>query len=117
MATVAAGEREIGEQLGQALVEDGALVATGLVGERAGEPGFADPGRAFDDEVVRRVDPVAVDEALQERAIQPARAAPIDVLDGGALAQPGMAQPGGELAVGALGGLALEQEGKARQFG
>ncbi len=53
IAAVAAGEREIGEQLGDALIEDGAVVATGLVAERAGEPRFADPGGALDDEVVR----------------------------------------------------------------
>ena len=37
---------------------------------------------------------------------------PVDILDGGALAQLGMAQPGGELPVGALGSLALEQQGE-----
>jgi hypothetical protein len=31
---IAAGEREIGEELGNALVEDGAVVATSLVAER-----------------------------------------------------------------------------------
>jgi hypothetical protein len=34
IATIAAGEREFGEQLGNALVEDGAVVATGFVAER-----------------------------------------------------------------------------------
>jgi hypothetical protein len=48
IATVAAGEREVGEQLGNALVEDGAIVATGFVAERGGEPAFADAGRARD---------------------------------------------------------------------
>ena len=62
--------------------------------------------------VVRRVDPVAGDEALHERAIEAARGAPVDILDGGALTQLGMAQPGGELAIGALGGFALEQQGE-----
>ena len=48
IATVAAGEREIGEQLGNALVEDGAIVATCFVAERRREPTFADAGRAHD---------------------------------------------------------------------
>ena len=42
VATVAAGEREGVEQAGHAMVEDGAIVAAGLVAERAGEPTFAD---------------------------------------------------------------------------
>src|SRR5499427_5286408 len=46
IATVAAGEREIGEQLGNALVEDGTIVTTGFVAERRGKPAFADAGRA-----------------------------------------------------------------------
>ncbi|SRR6266852_4972283 len=33
IASVAAGEREVGEQLGKALVEDGSIVATGFVAE------------------------------------------------------------------------------------
>ena len=40
MAAVAAGQREIGEQLGDALVEHRAVVAAGLVAEGAGQPDF-----------------------------------------------------------------------------
>ena len=67
---------------------------------------------ALDDEIVRDVDPVAGDEPLEQRAVETARRPPVDVLDGGALAQPCMTQPGGELAIGAFGGLALEQQGQ-----
>jgi hypothetical protein len=45
IAAVATGEREIGEEFGDSLVEDGAVVATGLVTERRGKPAFADAGR------------------------------------------------------------------------
>ena len=34
VAAIAAGEREVGEELGNALVENGAIVATGFVAER-----------------------------------------------------------------------------------
>ena len=34
IAAVTAGEREIGKQLGNALIKDGAIIATGLVTER-----------------------------------------------------------------------------------
>jgi hypothetical protein len=34
ISTISAGEREVGEQLGDALIEDGAVVAAGLVADR-----------------------------------------------------------------------------------
>jgi hypothetical protein len=45
IAPVAAGERESFEQPRQAMVEDEAIVAAGLVAERAGDPTLADAGR------------------------------------------------------------------------
>ncbi len=55
---------------------------------------------------------------LEQRSIEAARSAIVDVLDGGALAQPGDgAGPRGELPVGALGGLAVEQQGEATRRG
>lgn len=48
VAAITAGEREIGEQFWDALVEDGPVVATGFVTERGGQPTFADAGRAHD---------------------------------------------------------------------
>ncbi len=115
IAAVAAGEREFGEQLGDALIEDRAVVAAGLVAERASKPTFADAGRAAEDQIVVRVDPVAGDELLEQRAIETARGAVIDILDGGLLAQPGIAQPGGEPLVAPIGDLAIEQQ--AEPFG
>ena len=46
MAAVTAGQREIGEQLGDALVKDRAVVAAGLVPESTSKPTFADAGRS-----------------------------------------------------------------------
>ena len=115
IAAVAAGEREIGEQLGNALVEDGAVVAAGLVAERAGKPTFADAGRAAQDQILVGVDPVAVGELLEQRAIEAARGAVIDILDDGLMAQPGIAQPGEQALVAAIADLAIEQQ--AEPFG
>ena len=42
MPTIAPGERQTGKQLWNALVQDGAIITAGLVGECAGEPTFAD---------------------------------------------------------------------------
>src|SRR3954447_10079662 len=44
MAPVAAGQREIGEQLGNALIEHRAVVAARLVAEGTSKPTFADAG-------------------------------------------------------------------------
>ena len=57
IATIAAGQREIGEQFGDTLVEDGAIVAAGLVAECCSQPGFADAGRAAQDQIVVGLDP------------------------------------------------------------
>src|SRR6187551_3602165 len=53
IAAVAAGQREIGEQLGDALIKYRAVIAARLVAEGAGEPTLADAGRSFDDQVLR----------------------------------------------------------------
>ena len=83
IASVAAGQREIGEQLGDALVEHRAVVAAGLVAEGAGKPTFADAGRAAQDQIVVGIDPFAVGELVEQRAIETARGAVIDILDDG----------------------------------
>jgi len=46
VAAVAAGERQRFEQPRQPVIEDGAIVAAGLVAERAGDPALANPGRS-----------------------------------------------------------------------
>ena len=115
IATVGASEGEIGEQLGDALVEDGAVVAASLVAERAGEPRLADACRAFDDEILWCGDPVAGDQPLEQRAVEAARRTIVDVLDDGALAPSGMTEPSDELPVGAFCALAIEQRRATRR--
>ena len=83
---------EIGEQAGCSLVEDGEAVAAGLVAERAGKPGLADAGWADNDQVVAVADPLTGGEVLEERTIETAGGAIVDVLDGGGLAQLGLAK-------------------------
>ena len=48
MTPVAACKRQGIEQPWHAMIEDGAVVAAGLVAERTGKPTFADSGRARD---------------------------------------------------------------------
>ncbi len=81
IAAVGARHDQVAEQLGDTLVEDGAIVPAGLVAERTGEPGFADAGRAADDQIVVRVDPIPGDQLLEERPVEAARSTVIDILD------------------------------------
>ena len=88
------------------------IVAARLVAERAGEPRLPDAGRAFDDQVLLLLDPAAWRQLLEQRAIETARRAVVDILDGGAVAQPGISQPRLEPAVLTIGDLAVEQQAK-----
>ena len=71
--TVTACKRERIEQPRQAVIEDGAIVAAGLVAECTGQPTFAEPGLADDDQVLMPRDPVAGSELGEERLVEPAR--------------------------------------------
>src|SRR5690242_2504848 len=66
IAAVAAGERELGEQLGDALVENGAVITTSFVTDRTSKPTFADPSGPAQDQIVVRLDPVAVGELVEQ---------------------------------------------------
>jgi hypothetical protein len=48
MAAVASGERQVLAELRPAMIEDGSIVATGLLADGAGEPALADAGRGSD---------------------------------------------------------------------
>ena len=110
IAAVAAGQGEIGEQLGDALVEDRAVVAAGLVAKSTGKPTFADAGRAAQDQIVVSIDPLAAGEFVEQRAIETAMNSIIDVLDDGIVAQSGIAQPGREALVAAMGDLTIDEQ-------
>ena len=110
VAAVAVGQREIGEELGNALIEDRTVVAAGLVAEGTGKPTFADAGWSAQDQIVMRVDPLAAGELVEQPAIEAARGPVIDVLDDGLVAQSGIAQPGGEAFVATMGYLAIDEQ-------
>jgi hypothetical protein len=80
------------------------------VPESTSKPTFADAGRAAQDQIVVRVDPFAAGELVEQRAIETARGAVIDILDDGIVAQAGMAQACGEALVAAMGDLAVDQQ-------
>jgi hypothetical protein len=63
------------------MIEDGAVVAAGLVAERASNPTFADAGWADDEQILVPCDPLAGNEFLQQRPVEAARGFVVDVLD------------------------------------
>src|ERR1700760_1209859 len=52
IAAVTAGERELGEELGNPLIENRAVVTAGLVTQGASKPRFADAGRPAQNQIV-----------------------------------------------------------------
>ena len=81
VAAVTARQGQIAEQSRDALIEHGAIVAAGFVAERRGEPALADAGRAADQEIDAVADPATLNEAGEQRTVEPARGAVVDVLD------------------------------------
>ena len=113
MASGIAGAGELGDQLGDAAVEHGALLAAGLVGERAGEEGLPRPGLSFDDQIQRLADPVAGGELGQRGAGDATSGTAVDVVEVGAHAQLSLAQMAQIAAVVAVLGFALDEHGEA----
>ena len=93
MAPVAARERQILAELGPPMVDDRAIVATSLLADGASQPAFAGSARPDESKIVVVVDPFALGERLEQRAIKPARGAVVDVFDARLLAELGGAQP------------------------
>jgi len=56
------------------------------------------------------VDPFAIDELVEQTAIETARGAVIDILDDGVVAQSGIAQAGGQALVAAMRHLAIDEQ-------
>src|SRR3954471_17925233 len=87
VTAVAAGERERFEQAQHAVVQDGAVVAAGLMTEGARDPTFTRARGATDQQVLMAVDPAAGDETREDSPVEATRRAQIDVLDAGVLAR------------------------------
>ena len=72
VAAIAAPEGEIGEHLGHALVEDRAGCSRQALWPSAQASQLSRPGRPFDDQVLRFLDPAPSGEALEQGAIEAA---------------------------------------------
>jgi hypothetical protein len=110
IATIAARQREISEELGNALIENGSVVAASPMAERASKPAFADAGRAAQDDVVVGIDPTALGQLLEQGAIETAGGTIVDVFDGSLVAKPCISEPGRQLPIVPIGHLAIEQQ-------
>src|SRR5271155_4959290 len=110
MTPIAASECESIEQPWHAMIEDGAIVAAGLVAKRTGKPTFAGSGRPADQQALVPCDPIAGDELGEQRLIETALGLDVDILDDGRLAQACELQSADEFLVLALDGLAVDHE-------
>jgi hypothetical protein len=84
--------------------------------ERRGQSTFADAGRTGECQIVMRIDPLTLDKLLEQRPIETARAAIIDVLDTSLLTQFRVAQSRREPFVLTPCFLAIEQESQPFAF-
>jgi hypothetical protein len=107
------GQAQFLEEPRQTQVAGGVALAAGLVGERAGDPGLAHAGGAEDEEVERLAYPVAGGELGDERLVEAARGAQIEVLKAGALLEAGLAQAGLQAPILALGELPVGKQPEA----
>ena len=85
--SVAATDRELVEQARRAHIGGGEAMATRALDKGGGQPRFADPGRARDQQIVVIPNPAARAEAEDDLARQAARRGEIDILERGGIAQ------------------------------
>lgn len=113
---VTVGQFQLFEQTWHPLVNHGDAVAAGGLRQGAAEPGLADPAGTGDDQVALVGDPSAGEQALEQRLVEAAPGAVIDIFRAGAdMAQSGSAQAG-LIAPGLpAGSLAIEEQ--AQPFG
>src|SRR5882672_10873617 len=95
------------------MIEDGSVVAAGLVAERAGDPALAGAGRAADQQALVPCDPIAGNELGEQCLVETARRLHVDVLDDCRLAQARELQSAYKPLVLALDRLAVDHEREA----
>jgi hypothetical protein len=109
MAPVAAREGQVLTELRPAMINDGAIVAAGLLANGAGEPTFPGPARPDQGQIIAGVDPLTFGELLEQGSVEPARGAIVDVFDARLLTEHGGAQPRRQPFVAPKRGFPIEQ--------
>ncbi|OWK35365.1 hypothetical protein PSOLE_46950 [Pseudomonas oleovorans subsp. oleovorans] len=107
------GQTQFFQQTWQAQVAHAVALPAGLVGQGAGQPGFTDTGGAADDQVEAVAQPLTTAQLQDQRLIQSARAAVVDVFEAGVVLEPGLAQAAAQALVIAFGQLAVDQQAEA----
>ena len=87
VARVAVRDSQVGEQPGNAGVENGYVLSTGLVAERARQPTLAQAARPRHEKIASLGDPITGRELEEQRAVEAARLLIVDVLDAGGVTQ------------------------------
>ncbi len=92
---------------------DGEPLLASRQSEAQDDMGFAGAAGPDDEQIALLGDPLAGDELLEERSVEPSGRAIVDVFDGGlGMAEPGVLEPGLQASAVPFGGLAVEQEGE-----
>ena len=111
VAPVGASQHQFfAEEPRHAHIAHGVPLPTGAVPERTGEPRFARPGRAGDQQRLVLADPFAAGELQQPTAFEPAFRAEVHVFDARGIAQPGELEQARQAPVMPAGLLALEEQ-------
>jgi hypothetical protein len=82
VSAVAAGERELGKESWDPLIENGTIVTASLVTERASQPALSDARGSAYGQIVVSTDPVAPEQLHEERTVEAAVGAIIDIFRG-----------------------------------
>ena len=80
--------------------------------EGAANPTLAHAGGPRDHQVIVGVDPVALDEPLEQGPVEPPRGLVVDILGRGLMAQASVAQSCAQALVLTMDGLTIEQQGQ-----
>src|SRR5450755_2453529 len=88
-------------------------IAAGLVGQRAGQPTFANSGGAEQQQILMLANPIAGGQSPYEPAVQPARMLVVDVLHPATFLELGQLEPARERAVLLPSPLAVHQQAEA----
>ncbi len=83
VGTVGVGEGGLVQETGSAQIADGKVVTTGRMGKGRGQEGFADAGRAQNEDIEMATDPFTLGKLEDETAVDAAGGRKIEVFDGG----------------------------------
>src|SRR5262245_12183416 len=104
-------ELQLREEARHARVVRTVALAAGPLGKRAGQPCFSESTLPANEQIALLGDPAAGRELLEERFVELALRAVVDVLDRGlAVGQPRRAQPDPRALGRAIGDLAIKQQ-------